>query len=253
MPMVSIITSCFNSETLIEETIKSVLEQTYPNIEYVVIDADSTDKTVDIIKKYDEHIAKWISESDNGVYDGMNKGIMHSTGEILYFLNSGDQLYSNNAIEKVVERFADNIVAVYGNVEVLNDYRDKKLVRGCRVTPNKLLYRHICHQALFVRRCLFDEIGMYSTSLKLAADHEFIVKSMNMYQDKFLYINEIIALYRDGGMSCRMMDRMKIEDLKILSDNYNKVQFFFGATVCAYVALKYKIPYLLRLKIARFE
>jgi hypothetical protein len=208
---------------------------------------------VDIIKKYENVIAKLISEPDCGVYDGMNKGIINSTGDILYFLNSGDHLYSKDTITKVVDHFSDNIVAVYGNVEVLNDYRNKKLVRGCEVTPNKLLYRHICHQALFVRRFLFDEIGMYSMSLKLASDHEFIVKSMKKYQYNFIYINEIIAFYRDGGMSCKMMEKMKIEDLKILSENYNTFQFIFGAMICSFVVLKYKMSYFLRLKSARFE
>jgi glycosyltransferase involved in cell wall biosynthesis len=92
MPVVSIITSCLNSENMIERTIQSVIDQTYPNIEYIIIDGGSTDRTLDIIKKYEDNIEKWISEPDSGVYDGMNKGILCSTGEILYFLNSGDYI-----------------------------------------------------------------------------------------------------------------------------------------------------------------
>ena len=253
-PFVSIITACLNAENTIEQTIQSVTDQTYPSIEYIIIDGDSTDGTLDIIKKYEDRIAKWISEPDSGVYDGMNKGIIHSTGDILCFLNSGDLLYDKDVIKNVVDRFSDNnVYGVYGNVEVLNDYREDKFVRGCKVTPNKLLYRHICHQALFVRRFLFNEIGMYSTSFKLASDHEFIVKSIKKYPDRFIYVDEIFAIYRDGGMSCKMMDKMKLEELKILSSNYNIVQFLFGAAVCAYVVLRYKIPQILKIKSASFE
>lgn len=253
-PVVSIITSCLNAENTIEQTIQSVIDQTYPNIEYIIIDGGSTDGTLNIIKKYEDRIAKWISEPDSGVYDGMNKGIIHSTGEILCFLNSGDLLYNKDIIKNVVDRFSDNnVYGVYGNVEVLNDYRKDKLIRGCKVTPNKLLYRHICHQALFVKRFLFDDIGMYSTSFKLASDHEFIIKSIKKYPDKFVYVDEIFAIYRDGGMSCKMMDKMKLEELKILSSNYNIIQFLFGAAVCAYVVLRYKIPQMLKIKSASFE
>ena len=253
-PVVSIITACLNAEDTIEQTILSVINQTYPNIEYVIIDGGSTDETLDIIRKYEGRIAKWISEPDESVFDGMNKGIVHSTGDILYFLNSGDLIYNNNIISDVVKKFSDkNIIAVYGNVEVLNDYMKKKLVRGCKVSPNKLLYRHICHQALFVRRTLFEDVGMFSTSLKLSADHEFIVKSVKKYHNNFLYIDDILAKYRDGGMSSKMMHKVKLEDLKILSANYNKLQFLFGAAVCAYVVLRYKLPQIFGFKTASFE
>jgi hypothetical protein len=154
----------------------------------------------------------------------------------------------------VVEYFLkENIFGVYGNVEVQNDRRKKKLIRGCRVTSNKLLFRHICHQALFVRRFLFDEIGLFSTSFKLASDHEFIIKSIKKYPDNFIYIDEILATYRDGGMSCKNMDKMKIEELKIIASNYNIIQFIVGAIVCAYVVLRYKIPQLLRIESTCFE
>lgn len=253
-PLVSIITACLNSEKTIEQTIQSVIDQTYPNIEYIIIDGGSTDGTLEIINKYADHVKKWISEPDRGVYDGMNKGILCSTGEILYFLNSGDYIYNTKIIENIVEDFSsENIFGVYGNVEVQNDRRKKKVIRGCKVSYNKLLFRHICHQALFVRRFLFDEIGLFSTSFKLASDHEFIIKSIKKYPDNFRYIDEILATYRDGGMSCKNMDKMKIEELNIIASNYNIIQFIFGAIVCAYVALRYKIPQLLRIESACFE
>ena len=253
-PVVSIITACLNAEDTIEQTIQSVIDQTYPKIEYVIIDGNSTDGTLDIIRKYKDHITKWISEPDTGVYDGMNKGIAHSTGDILYFLNSGDHLYNNGIIEEVVNKFADgDTVAVYGNVEVVNEHSKKTVVRGTRVTHNNLLYRRVCHQALFVKRELFEEFGDFVASLKYSADHEFIVKAIKKYPDRFLYVNETIARYQDGGMSCKMMEKTKMDDLKIISSNYNIVQFLFGAVVCAYVILKYKIPQILKMKSAHID
>jgi glycosyltransferase involved in cell wall biosynthesis len=179
----------------------------------------------------------------------MNKGIKLSTGDIIYFLNSGDILYDNKIIEKVVEKFLDrSIVGVYGNVEISNDYKKKNTVRGFKVTYNNLLYRRICHQALFVRISLFNEIGLFSTTFKYSSDHEFIVKSIKKYPSNFLYLNMILAKYRQGGMSCKMMERTKIEDLKIIWANYNRIQFLFGALICAFVILKYKIPQILKIE-----
>lgn len=241
-PLVSVITACFNSEQYIEETILSVLGQTYPNIEYIIIDGGSKDSTLEIIKKYGDRVSKLISEPDEGVYDAMNKGITNSTGEIIYFLNSGDHLHDENTIEKVVNGFSDtSIVAVYGNVQMIGEQGQKKHTRGCKVTHNSLLYRRICHQALFVKKRLFEEIGFFSTKYRLSADHEFIVKAIKKYPDGFLYLDETLAEYMDGGMSCKMMTMTKLEDLNIISSNYNKVQYLFGAAICALVTLKYKI------------
>lgn len=179
----------------------------------------------------------------------MNKGILISTGEIIQFLNSGDFLQSKDTIEKVAEAFSDkSIFGVYGNVEMLNDSGKKNIIRGCKVTFNSLLYRRICHQSLFVRRFLFDEIGLFSTKFKYSADHEFIVKSIKKYPNNFLYLNTTLAKYRLGGMSCKMMERTKKEDLKIISENYNTIQLLFGTVICAIVILKYKIPQVLKIE-----
>jgi len=248
-PVISIITACFNSETNIEQTIQSVIGQTYPNIEYIIIDGGSTDKTLDILKKYHDKITKLVSEPDSCVYDAMNKGILISTGEIIQFLNSGDYLHSQDTLEKVAKVFSDrSIYGVYGNVEIFSDSRKKTVVRGFKVTYNSLLYRRICHQALFVRRSLFNEIGLFSTTLKYSSDHEFIVKSIKRYPSNFLYLNMTLAKYRQGGMSCKMMERTKFEDLKIIRANYNWIQFLFGAFICAIVILKYKIPQILKIE-----
>ncbi|MDY0386285.1 MAG: glycosyltransferase family 2 protein [Methanolobus sp.] len=245
-PVVTIITACFNSEEYIEETILSVINQTYTNIEYIIIDGKSMDSTLDIIKKYEEYISKLISESDDGVYDAMNKGIKNSTGDIIYFLNSGDHLFNKKTVENVVKQFTDkSALAVYGNVQIINEKGKRKNIRGCSVTLNSLLYRRICHQTLFVSKKLFNDIGVFSSKYRLSADHEFIVKAIKKYPNRFLYLDEILAEYMDGGMSCKMMTKTKIEDLNIISSNYNIPQYIFGAIICSLVILKYRIKNLL--------
>ena len=254
MPVISIITACLNSERLLKTTIESVVKQTYPYIEYIIIDGGSTDGTLKMINEYGDHITKWISEPDNGVYDAMNKGIINSTGDIIYFLNAGDSLYDKTSLEEIALAFQDeSVFAVYGNVEVINDHKKKKEVRGCMVSFKSLLYHRICHQAFFVRKFLFEEMGLFSTEFKLSADHDFIVRCIKKYPSHFLYMNRIIAMYRDGGMSCKNMEKTKKEDIHILRNNYSAPHALFGAIVCFVVVLKYKIPQMLKFKSANFE
>jgi glycosyltransferase involved in cell wall biosynthesis len=241
-PLVSIITVCFNSGEYIEKTIQSVLEQTYQHIEYVIIDGGSTDSTLDIVEKYRDRVFRIISEPDKGIYDAMNKGVINSSGDIIYFLNSGDQLFRSDTIEHVVGAFtSSNVMAVYGNVQMLDKNRTAKTIRGCKVSLKSLLYRRICHQALFSKRQLFDELGPFSDDLHLSADHDHIVRGMKKYPEGFVYLDEVLAKYLDGGMSCKMMTLTKKEDLGIISSNYNRIEYLFGAFVCMLVIIKYRI------------
>jgi len=255
LPKVSIITTCRNAEDVIEDTIISVLNQTYPNIEYVVIDAASTDKTNEIISKYKDKIDIYINEPDKGIFYGMNKGIVYSSGDIIFFLNAGDTFYDNNVVGNAISYigFDNKYLGIYGNVKVLNPYRKKDVIRGCKVSFNKLLYRHIHHQSLFVKRELLKEMNSFDTRYKYAADHNFIVKSIKKYPDKFYYTNQIISIYRDGGESCKNMHLMKLEDLHIIAINYDYFRYIFGAIVCGVVVLMYKIPQILKLKYATFK
>ncbi|RSD35367.1 MAG: glycosyl transferase family 2 [Methanohalophilus sp.] len=241
-PVVSIVTVCLNSEPYMEKTIQSVLNQTYPYVEYIIVDGGSNDGTISTIKKYEDRITKWISEPDEGIYDAMNKGISLCKGDIIYCLNSGDYLYNKNILRKVAEQFFDSsVMGVYGNVEVRDEMGNNR-IRGSEVTYNTLLYKRVCHQALFVRKTLFDEFGKFSTSYKLSSDHEFVIKCIKKYRHSFVYLNETIAVYMSGGMSCMQMKKTKLEDLKILSSNYDPVRFLLGAAVCLAVIVKYKLP-----------
>ena len=116
-PLISVVTVSYNAVLTIEQTILSVINQTYPHIEYIIIDGGSTDGTVDIIKKYANRIAYWVSEPDKGIYDAMNKGIRTAKGEWINFMNAGDLFYSKDTLEKVFSKsINDNIKVIYGDV-----------------------------------------------------------------------------------------------------------------------------------------
>ena len=124
-PKVSIITVVYNGIEFLEETIKSVIAQTYPNIEYIIVDGGSKDGTLDIIKKYEAHISKWISEPDKGIYDAMNKGIDLATGDWQNFLNAGDSFVDNNVLEKIFTTNLENITLVYGDIIAIRENGQK--------------------------------------------------------------------------------------------------------------------------------
>ena len=121
MLKISVVTVCYNAADSIEQTMLSVLGQSYPDIEYIVIDGGSTDGTVDIIKKYTDRLAYWVSEPDKGIYDAMNKGIAAATGSYINFMNSGDSFYDNRVVEAVVPYLSSDMEAViYGNAAICN-------------------------------------------------------------------------------------------------------------------------------------
>lgn len=201
---VSIITVCYNSERTIRQTIESVINQDCEDIEYIVIDGGSTDGTVDIIEEYSDRIVYWCSEKDNGIYDAMNKGIGKSTGDIIAFMNSDDFYYDSNVLKKVVLCFENyNADIVYG--DFLRIYEEAE--KDCRYfsvadkSIDSLYFSFpFCHQAMFMKKKLFDTLGGYNTEYKLAADQEWILKAY-LNNAKFQYIAICICYFRQGGAS----------------------------------------------------
>lgn len=177
---VSIITVTFNSVDTLAMTIDSVLRQTYQDIEYIVKDGGSTDKTIDVIKEYEPMFhgrMKWVSAKDKGIYDGMNKGIEMATGNIVGILNSDDFFTDNHVIEKIADAFNEKKVdAIYGDVHFVKGSNLKKSIRyySSRLfCPFWLRFGFMpAHPSFYVRRDVFSKVGLYKTDYKIGADFE---------------------------------------------------------------------------------
>lgn len=198
-PRVSVITVVRNAADGIERTIQSVLDQTYQNIEYIIVDGASTDGTIDIIRRYEDRIDKFVSEPDRGIYDAMNKGLDFVTDSESYviFTNAGDRLFSPRAIEQAVAkgRGAD---LIYGKMRLTDD--DASGVMGQEVVLNDLAFQTLCHPATLMRRRVFDSIGRFDTTFKIAADYDLIVRA---FQQRVItrFVNEVISEMQMGGVS----------------------------------------------------
>lgn len=198
-PKVSIITVVRNSVGTIAQTIKSVLEQTYQNIEYIVIDGASTDGTREIIEQYTDSIATYVSEEDAGLYYAMNKGIKMATGEIVGIINS-DDWYNVEAVQDAVACLAQkNTDVVYGKiVRITEDGRGKDI----RNMPLENLWYQmvIPHPSVFIKRDIYKKYGVFDVNYKLAADYELILRLYSKHV-KFRYLDKVMAYFREGGLS----------------------------------------------------
>lgn len=214
-PKVTIITACFNSEESIEHTITSVAKQTYKNIEYIIVDGGSTDTTLNIIKNYEEHIAKLISEPDQGIFDAFNKGVANASGDIIYFLNSDDFLYDETVIESVIKVFQEDetIQFVYGNIEIVNKINGYFDLVGRSVDLSDIKQGVIPpHSGSFAKRELFSQYNGFDLKYKIGSDTDFIVKVFKDYADQCKYMNKIIARFTLGGVSSKGDNRKKALD-----------------------------------------
>lgn len=205
---VSIITITYNNKNGLEKTIKSVIQQNYSNIEYIVIDGKSVDGTLDVLNFYNKKISFWISEADKGISDAFNKGIKNAHGELLYFLNSGDSLVDFNCITKVVERWEKNktdIITFKVKVDdgifiPANKYKDNsKLIWSLAELP---------HQGTFIKRNIFEHLGYYDLNYNIRMDYEFFARCVKN-KCTFQYIPQVICDYEIGGKSMQKSNRIK--------------------------------------------
>ena len=217
MDKISIITVSYNCVDEIEMSIKSVLEQDYPNIEYIIIDGASTDGTVDVIKKYENMISYWISEPDKGLYYAMNKGICISTGEWIYFLNAGDKLETNNTISRIfADKNYDNIHVLYGSVL---SKRNNGIIKIEPEHPffdkgHRFLSMGLSHQGVFVRGWLCKKY-LFDTKYRCCADFDMLFR-IHAAGYTFFRINVIIAeIEGRGGFSNDNRKIQRFEEAKI--------------------------------------
>lgn len=196
---VSIITVVYNGAKTIEQTIKSVLSQKYPNIEYIIVDGMSNDGTKEIINKYRKNVDCFISEEDKGIYDAMNKGIKHSTGDIIGFINS-DDWYALDVVEKVVQTFLrEEVDVVYGEVKMVHFGGHMSLVKNG--TLEDIIFRMVIpHPTAFVKRQIFEKIGLYNQKYRIAADYDLFLR-MYLNGIRMKQIKQVLAYVREGGVS----------------------------------------------------
>ena len=211
MIKVSIVTVAYNSVKTLTDTIKSVLGQTYDNIEYIIIDGASNDGTLDIIKEYEQMFGgrfRWISEKDNGIYDAMNKGIQMATGDVIGILNSDDFFTSDDVIQRMVSSFQDQqLDAIYGDIHFIRDGQPDKCVRYYSSKPFRPLWLRFgympAHPSFYCRKEVFRKAGLYKTDYKIGADYEMMVRLFMVYHIRAKYLPIDFVTMRTGGISTR--------------------------------------------------
>lgn len=214
-PKISIITACYNAEKTIEQTILSVINQTYDNIEYIIVDGASNDGTMSIVNKYKDKIDIIISEPDNGIYDAFNKGAKVATGDYVQYLNADDYLYDSLVI-KEISVFIQNFKkakAVYGGILKRNPITDYVEVNNQKISIEDIQNgKMIPHPATFISREILNEFGYFDESYKIAADYDLISKLFKKYDGEIFHINRLVSIFRTDGISNDLSNRLKIDN-----------------------------------------
>ena len=230
---ISIITVCYNAAETIEKTIQSVLQQSYHHIEYLIIDGQSQDSTMLIVQKYADKIAKIVSEPDKGIYDAMNKGINHASGDILYFLNADDRLYDRNIIEDIVAQFKSdgNIGLIFGRLAFENVPQNHQVIvdelRSATYKNRRELLAHIPpQQAIIARRRVFEQAGKFDTNYTIAADTDWFLRCIKK-KVPAKFIDKKIAYFNSQGLSYTQKAKAIRERIKAVRSNSSFIDFWF--------------------------
>jgi Glycosyltransferases involved in cell wall biogenesis len=246
-PLISIITITFQAESHLRRTAESVLNQSYSNIEYIIVDGGSKDQTISIIKEYEEKFNlksipfRWISEQDNGIYDAMNKGMQLATGDYVWFVNSGDKIASETCLEDIFRSpFAvfngkgklsgetcpseDLPDFIYGETFIVNEQGDIMGPRRLKA-PERLNWRSfrmgmlVCHQSMLVKRSIAPRFDL---QYKYSSDFDWTIRCLK--QSTILYnTHMVLSHFLDGGVSKRKMRTSLMERFKIMSKNYGVI------------------------------
>jgi glycosyltransferase len=238
---ISIITVCYNRKATIEKTIKSVLEQKYSNIEYIIIDGNSSDGTKEIIESYRDKISKYISEPDKGMYDAINKGLQLATGDVIGLMHSDDEFYDENAISKIAARFVFNpkTEGIYGDGIYVSNDTEERLIRnriGGAFSLQKVKSGWLpLHPTVYLKKSIIEKHGLYNLDFKIASDTEFLLRYLYKYRIKMDYINAYIVKMRMGGMSTNAK-----RAFEVLYEDY-KIYKYHGLTAFLVVFLKKSI------------
>lgn len=230
---VSIITVVYNGAEHIRDCIESVLNQTYPNLEYIVVDGNSTDGTQAIVKAYGERITRFVSEPDRGLYDAMNKGIRMATGDIVGLLNADDFYRHDRVLANVVRTFeqADSD-AVYSDIMYVgrtDTQQVKRYWRSGEYREGAFLWGWMPgHPSFFVKRWLYDTHGLFRLDMKSSADYELMLRFIHKNRTKLAYLNEVTVVMRAGGISnSSLNNRVRANQEDRLAWKLNGLQPYF--------------------------
>ena len=196
-PCISIVTVVYNGAATIEDTIKSVLSQSYPRLEYVIVDGGSTDGTVEIVRRYEKQLARWVSQSDAGIYDAMNQALEMIRGDFVLFLGCDDLLWGTDVIGNAAAKMSDQRLIYYGDVVM----KGTGAVYDGVFSRWKIVRKNICHQSIFYPKELYKE-NKYSLKYPILADYEYNLR----FFKQFSYLNLIISRFNESGVSGRVVD-----------------------------------------------
>ncbi|MBN2756343.1 MAG: glycosyltransferase [Bacteroidales bacterium] len=234
-PLISIITVVYNSEAYIEKTIQSIINQAYTHTEYIIIDGGSTDKTIEIIKKYNKYINYWKSEKDKGIYDAMNKAMKIATGDYLWFINSGDEIYSLSILNNIFRSGYRLVDVFYGETEII-DYKGQTLGKRRHEAPENLNWKSlkygmkVCHQSVIIRKKIaepFDLKYLYS------ADFDWLIKILKKSRS-IVNTKLVLSKFMDGGRTKKTIIPGLKERFRIMVKYYGLISTILNHFIIAY-------------------
>lgn len=232
MIKLSIITINFNDAEGLERTLKSVVSQSYSGFEYIVIDGGSSDESPNLIKEYAGKISFWVSEPDRGIYHAMNKGIARANGEYLLFLNSGDVLLESNTLEENI-KFLEYFDLIYFNTMLKDEEKEFVKVYSSDLSIDYLINDTIPHQGTFIKKSLFDKIGMYDETLKINSDWKFFLLALIRYNCSYKKIEKTLSVFYLGGISSRSENQALLfsERKTVLENEFPMIKFLYDEHV----------------------
>ena len=215
---VSIITVCFNSEKTIRDTIESVINQNYSEIEYIIVDGKSKDKTLSTIKSYHKSIKKVISEKDHGMYDALNKGIRAASGDLIGILNSDDRYSDENVISSIVRVFTNNQINIaWGDVAFIDKKNKvKRLYSGGDISPSSFNNGIMPpHPSVFIKKNCYEKFGYFNTKYRIAADYDLLLRFLKLNNLRYFYMPKVLVKMKLGGVSNRSFSNVALLNKEI--------------------------------------
>jgi glycosyltransferase involved in cell wall biosynthesis len=205
-PLVTVITVCYNSADSLERALKSVAMQNWPKVEHIVIDGGSTDDTLSILERYQNHLAHVVSEPDKGIYDAMNKGLDRASGDVVCFLNADDQYASSHVLSLVAKQMqAHELDALLGDVAFFHSTDPTRMVRryrSDRFTPGRLAWGWMpAHPALFLNKSVVQRVGRFKTEYRIAGDFDYIARAFYGCDLRYQHLPEVLVHMQTGGAS----------------------------------------------------